>query len=172
MKRLHIIGRKNSGKTTLVVELVEHLTARGLKVGTIKHTHHSHELDVPGKDSFKHRAAGAAAVGILSPGMTAVFCPTDDATGHKRYDLMAPMFADCDLVLVEGDSSSPATRVEVWRSANGGEAPYAATDTEIASVISDDAVQVAAPVLSRTPIDGLANRLLELANRPPTAEDR
>jgi molybdopterin-guanine dinucleotide biosynthesis protein B len=170
MKRLHIIGRKNSGKTTLVVELVEHLTARGLKVGTIKHTHHSHELDVPGKDSFKHRAAGAAAVGILSPGMTAVFCPTDDATGHKRYDLMAPMFADCDLVLVEGDSTAPATRVEVWRRDNGGEAPYAVDDSEIAAVISDDAVQVDALVLKRTPIDQLSDRLLALASRATTPD--
>lgn len=165
MNRLHIIGRKNSGKTTLVVELIEHLTARGLKVGAIKHTHHRHELDVPGKDSFKHREAGAKAVGILSPGMTAVFCPTDDDSGHKRYDLMAPMFADCDLVIVEGDSTSAATRVEVWRAENGQEAPYAAEDHTIAAVISDDAVSVDVSVLKRTPIKQLAEGLLELAHR-------
>jgi molybdopterin-guanine dinucleotide biosynthesis protein MobB len=164
LKRLHVIGRKNSGKTTLVVELVEHLTSRGLRVGTIKHTHHHHELDVPGKDSFKHRQAGAAVVGILSPGMTAVFRPTDDATGHKRYDLLAPMFADCDLVLVEGDSTAPATRVEVWRAVNA-EPPYAAQDPSIAVVISNDDVRVDVPVWRRTPIDELAERCLQLARR-------
>lgn len=166
MNRLHIIGKKNSGKTTLIVDLVEHLTRQGLKVGTIKHTHHQHELDVPGKDSFKHRQAGAAAVGILSPGMTAVFCPTDDATGHKRYDLMAPMFADCDLVLVEGDSTAPATRVEVWRSATGT-APYAADDSAIAAVISDDVPEIDLPILPRTPIEQLASRLLDVARLAP-----
>ena len=61
-----MIGRKNSGKTTLVSELVTEFTARGYRVGTIKHTHHQHELDVPGKDSYRHREAGAAIVGIIS----------------------------------------------------------------------------------------------------------
>ena len=60
MKRVHILGRKNHGKTTLVVELVEYLTARGMHVGTIKHTHHAHELDTPGKDSHRHGEAGAS----------------------------------------------------------------------------------------------------------------
>ena len=78
MKRIHIVGRKNSGKTTLVADLVAHLTANGHRVGTIKHTHHQHELDTPGKDSHRHREAGAAVVGILCPGMTAVFRPAPD----------------------------------------------------------------------------------------------
>ncbi len=78
--RLHIIGRKNAGKTTLVVELIERLTGRGLVVGSIKHTHHRHELDVPGKDSYRHREAGAAPVAIVSPGMTAVFRPNRPAS--------------------------------------------------------------------------------------------
>ncbi|MCA9266810.1 MAG: molybdopterin-guanine dinucleotide biosynthesis protein B, partial [Planctomycetales bacterium] len=69
MKRLHLIGRKNHGKTRLIVDLVEELTSRGLRVGTIKHTHHRHELDTPGKDSYQHRTAGAAVVGILSRSM-------------------------------------------------------------------------------------------------------
>ena len=65
MRRIHVVGRKNSGKTTLVVELVRHFTAAGLRVGTVKHTSHSHELDTPGKDSYQHRHAGAAVVGIF-----------------------------------------------------------------------------------------------------------
>ncbi len=162
LRRLHIIGRKNSGKTTLVVDLVRHLTTQGYRVGTIKHTHHRHELDVPGKDSFQHRQAGAAAVGILSPGMSAIFCPSDTATGHQRYDLMAPMFADCDLVLVEGDSATAALRVEIWRSACG-ELPYAASDETIAAVISDDTVAVQTKSLRRNPIEPLATELLQLA---------
>jgi len=69
---IHIVGRKNAGKTTLVCDLIAALTQQGLRVATVKHTHHQHELDVPGKDSWRHREAGAAAVGILSPGMVAM----------------------------------------------------------------------------------------------------
>ena len=82
MRRIHIIGRKNSGKTSLVVRLVEYYRTAGYRVGTIKHTHHHHELDTPGKDSFRHRQAGASAVGILAPTMNAVFWP--QANGVKR----------------------------------------------------------------------------------------
>ena len=117
MKRMHIIGRKNQGKTQLVVELVEELASRGLCVGTIKHTHHRHELDVPGKDSHRHRIAGAAVVGVLSRNMTAVFVPCQK--GQDRYSIPAANFAYCDLVLVEGDSQTAATKIEVWRATWG-----------------------------------------------------
>jgi len=83
LNRLHVIGRKNSGKTTLVVQLVHELRERGYHVATIKHTHHDHELDTPGKDSFRHRQAGSVAVGILSPKMNAVFWPQPDAAATQ-----------------------------------------------------------------------------------------
>lgn len=168
MKRLHVIGKKNCGKTTLVVDLVTYWTNQGLRVGTIKHTHHQHELDVPGKDSFRHRQAGAASVGILSPGMIAVFHPVVDASGHKHYDRLAPMFADCDLVLVEGDSAAAATRVEVWRAAAAAE-PYALADEGIRTVISDDEVPGGLSVIRRTPLDELAAALLRLVDLDPTS---
>ena len=102
MKRIHIIGGKNHGKTTLIVELVQELSARGVRVGTIKHTHHEHELDLPGKDSYRHREAGAAVAGILSQSMNAVFWPpqtTDNSTSDSRYAVFEQIFADCDVVL-------------------------------------------------------------------------
>ena len=106
MKRLHIVGGKNHGKTTLIVELVQELSSRGLSVGTIKHTHHHHELDVPGKDSYRHRMAGACAVGILSPAMSAVFLPVDQAASDEedRYAALARIFQECRLVLVLSES--------------------------------------------------------------------
>ncbi|MEJ7592594.1 MAG: molybdopterin-guanine dinucleotide biosynthesis protein B [Planctomycetaceae bacterium] len=138
-RRIHIVGRKNSGKTTLVCELVREFTARGLKIATVKHTHHHHELDTPGKDSYKHREAGAAAVGILSPHMTALFIPTErEQRGDSRYAQFEVQFSDCDLILVEGDLQALAPRIEVWRSATS-ESPYAANDSAIAAVVSDDA---------------------------------
>jgi molybdopterin-guanine dinucleotide biosynthesis adapter protein len=136
MKRLHIIGRKNHGKTTLVVELVKEFSRLGLEVGTIKHTHHQHELDVLGKDSYRHRTAGAAAVGILSPAMNAIFIPADGEVGKDRYAIFAPLFAHCDLVLVEGDSTTVAPKLEVWRKEAGGK-PIALSDASVLAVVTD-----------------------------------
>ncbi len=160
--RIHIIGRKNSGKTTLIVDLIAELSGRGLRVGTIKHTHHHHELDVPGKDSFRHRQAGATPVAILSPGMTAVFRPNVSGRAADGYDWIAPAFGDCDLVLVEGDSQAAAVKVEVWRSVCDT-APMAADDPAIAAVISDDAPTVRQDVWPRAGIAALADRMWNLA---------
>jgi molybdopterin-guanine dinucleotide biosynthesis protein B len=163
MHRVHIVGRKNSGKTTLVVELVTHLVSRGLRIGTIKHTHHRHELDTPGKDSFRHREAGAAAVGILSPGMSAVFLPANSTEGdERRYREMAGMFGDCDLVVVEGDLMTEAPKIEVWRAALGVP-PYATEHHSIRAVVSDDVVNLSVPVWPRSDLAMVADRVLEIA---------
>lgn len=162
MRRLHVIGRKNCGKTTLIVELIQELSSRGLRVGSVKHTHHHHELDTPGKDSFRHREAGAAAVGILSPGMDAAFRPrSNEDTEADRYAAFEALFADCDVILVEGDSSTTASRVEVWRQA-AAERPISASDDSILAVITDDPVDLSTPVWPRKDIAALAVRVLEL----------
>lgn len=163
MKRVHILGRKNSGKTTLIVELVEHFVGRGVRVGTIKHTHHRHELDTPGKDSHRHRSAGAAVVGIVSPGMDAVFVPkTASGASPANYARFEAIFSDCALVLVEGDLQADAPKVEVWRAAAESE-PIAAADPKIVAVISDDPVPLSATIWPRTDIAAIAERLLQLA---------
>ena len=161
--RVHIVGRKNSGKTTLVCELVREFTSRGIRVATVKHTHHHHELDTPGKDSHLHREAGAAAVGILSPQMTAMFIPSDrELRGERRYEQFESLFADCSLILVEGDLSSAAPRIEVWRSVVSEE-PYAATDSAIRAVVSDDAVGgLSCPVWPRNSVRNIADQILDL----------
>jgi molybdopterin-guanine dinucleotide biosynthesis adapter protein len=162
MRRIHIIGRKNSGKTTLVVELVQELTSRGLKIATVKHTHHHHELDTPGKDSFRHREAGAAAVGILAPAMNAVFWPAPPTQPEcDRYDQFDPLLADCDLVLVEGHSQVEGIKVEVWRSVTASP-PYAAEDLSIRAVVSDDSVPCPVDIWPRSGIAELADRILQL----------
>ena len=160
MNRIHIVGRKNSGKTTLVVDLVRALGRQGLRVGTVKHTHHQHQLDTPGKDSFRHGEAGAAVVGILTPGVDAVFRrakATADET-VDRYVRMAPLFSECDVVLVEGDSRTDAPKIEVWRN-EVGEPPLAATDDEILAIITDDSVPVERPVWPRADVDVIATRV-------------
>lgn len=162
MNRLHIVGGKNHGKTTLIVELVRELTSRGIVVGTIKHTHHHHELDVPGKDSFEHRQAGAAAVGILSPSMLGLFIPLGpaEAAGEGRYTVFSPMFQSCQVVLVEGDSQTRSPKIEVWRSALGTP-PLAAQDPAILAVVTDDAPTTAVSILPRSDVARLSEWILQ-----------
>ncbi len=167
MKRIHVIGRKNNGKTTLVVELVERLCALGYRVGTIKHTHHRHELDVPGKDSYRHREAGAVAVGILSPGMNAVFWPTPatppqgEAPPADKYSIFESLFAELDLVLVEGDSRTDALKIEVWRS-ELADVPLATSDPSIYAVVSDSPCSAVERLWPRSNLAALATRIVEL----------
>lgn len=160
MQRLHIIGGKNHGKTTLVVELVEEFTRRGIRVGTIKHTHHQHELDVPGKDSYRHRMAGASTVGILSPSITAIFLPAEgDGHGHDRYSVFESAFVRCLLVLVEGDSQTRAPKIEVWRK-ELETPPLASGDKSILAVVTDDPLSISTDVLRRSDIANMANWIL------------
>jgi molybdopterin-guanine dinucleotide biosynthesis protein B len=161
--RLHIIGRKNHGKTTLVVDLVRLLAARGLRVGTIKHTHHHHELDTPGKDSHQHRMAGAVAVGILSPDLNAVFWPPtvkrDLDACDERYTAFAPLFRECHLVLVEGDTQTQGRKIEVWRASVGSD-PMSLADRQIAAVVSDDLCPVPRPRFPRNDLSRLVAWIL------------
>ena len=163
MKRVHIVGGKNHGKTTLLTELVQELTRQGLRVGTIKHTHHQHELDAPGKDSHRHREAGAAVVGILSRAMNAVFWPPTEA-GEDRYEGFASMFDDCDLVLVEGDLQTDQPKVEVWRESQGSR-PYAERYPSIEAVVSHDMPEgLDVPILDRADIAGVAEKMKAIAD--------
>lgn len=164
MKRIHIVGRKNSGKTTLIVDLVTELTRQGYRVGTIKHTHHDHELDAPGKDSHRHREAGSAAVGILTRGMNAIFWPVPNTKPNPtgKYEQFDAMMQDCDIVLVEGDSRSDAPKVEVYRAnPDDGETrnPIATSDPSILAVVTDDAPEVNQPIWPRDDLNSLVDQL-------------
>lgn len=162
MKRVHIIGGKNHGKTTLVCDLVAEFRARGLQVGTIKHTHHHHELDTPGKDSHGHREAGAEAVGILSRSMSAVFWPHHSSNDSEdRYRSFEPIMAGCDLVLVEGDTQTRAPKLEVWR-ASAETDPLSKTLPGVRAIVTDDPVEDIGPVLSRADVPKIADLLLSV----------
>lgn len=168
MKRIHIIGRKNSGKTTLVENLVSRLIGRGFRVGTIKHTHHGHELDAPGKDSHRHRKAGASVVGILSRDMSAVFQPVEVLADHDdRYEKIAPLYTTCDMVIVEGNSMTTEIKLEVWR-AEVQEEPMAAQDSTIHAVITDDTPPLVIECWPRQDVGQIADRVIDLLKISPS----
>ena len=102
MRVISVVGWKNNGKTTLVVRLIEHLTERGLRVSTVKHAHHSVDLDQPGKDTWRHRQAGAGEV-ILATGRRWILMhELRDEPEPPLMPLLAKL-APADLVIVEGD---------------------------------------------------------------------
>ena len=161
MKKIHIVGRKNNGKTTLLEELTQELSTRGLKVGTIKHTGHVHEVDAEGKDSWRHRKAGGNPAGFVTAGGVGVFFERSEES--SPYDLLEPVYQGCDIVLVEGDRDGEGLKIEVWRKENG-DAPLAAEGIKVAALVTDDEISIDLPVWPRSNIKSIADRVLELAN--------
>ena len=113
-----LTGWSGSGKTTLMAKLIPELRALGLTVSTIKHAHKGFDIDRPGKDSYKHREAGAAEVLVASPQRWALLHEVRDAEEPALEDLLARL-APVDLVLVEGFKRDRHPKIEVWRRAVG-----------------------------------------------------
>jgi len=112
---LSIVGRSNSGKTTLLEKLIAALAHRGLRVGTIKHSHHQPEMDTPGKDSWRHKQAGAVASLLVGPERMLMVQNVEEDLNPRL--LAERYFADFDLLLVEGYASLPGDKIEVMRAA-------------------------------------------------------
>jgi len=112
---LAIVGYSNSGKTTLMVQLIAILSAKGLRIATIKHSHHQPEMDAPGKDSWRHKQAGSVASMLVGP--ERMLMVADIKAPVSPQDLAAAFFSDADLVLVEGYASMPCPKIEVVRAA-------------------------------------------------------
>lgn len=113
-----ITGRSGAGKTTVMVRLLETLTARGLRVSSIKHAHHGFDIDRPGKDSHRHREAGAREVLVASDTRWALLHEQKDAAPPSLSDLIARM-APADLILVEGFRTALPVAIEIYRPALG-----------------------------------------------------
>lgn len=160
MQLIHIIGRKNNGKTTLIVELVQELKRRGVKVATLKHSGHDHELDTPGKDSYRHHAAGGDPAVVMTRNKMAVYIGREP--GDDSLALLAPLFAGSDLVLVEGYVDGPGVKIEVWRDEVGTEPLFRERD-DIVAVVTNDVVETDLPVWSRKDIATLAGHVARLA---------
>jgi molybdopterin-guanine dinucleotide biosynthesis protein MobB len=155
-----IVGWKDNGKTTLVERLVAHLVARGLKVSTIKHTHHATDLDRPGKDTWRHRAAGATEVVLASSARYAILHELRHEPEPELDGLLARM-APADLVIVEGFKRFPHPKIEVHRAARGTPL-IARDDPTVIAVASDEPLAgLAVPVLDLDDIPAIARLIGE-----------
>lgn len=135
MQTLGIVGWSGSGKTTLIERLLPHLGRYGMRVSVIKQSHHAIETDQPGKDSWRHRQAGAHEV-LLSTPYRWVLTHELRAEPQPGLDELLARLAPCDLVLVEGYKLAAHPKLEVWRSALGKPCLYP-DDRHILAVASD-----------------------------------
>lgn len=137
MKLFGIAGYSGAGKTTLIENLLPHLTASGLRVSVLKHAHHGFDIDRPGKDSFRHRQAGATEVLLASSARWVLMSELHDAPEPSLAEYVA-RFSPCDLVLVEGLKHEAIPMLEVYRPANG-KPPLWPDHPHIVAVASDEA---------------------------------
>ncbi|MDR2154862.1 MAG: molybdopterin-guanine dinucleotide biosynthesis protein B [Burkholderiaceae bacterium] len=136
MKVIAITGYSGAGKTQLIEQLIPALKARGLRVSTVKHAHHRFDIDHPGKDTFRHRTAGAAEVLIASRHRLALVREFEHATELSAQDLLAELSGDADWVLLEGFRGGDLPKLEVWRAACGQPAHYG-DDPLVVAVVTD-----------------------------------
>lgn len=167
MKVFGIAGYSGSGKTTLLEKLIPALTGRGLKVSVIKHAHHGFDIDRPGKDSYRHREAGAAEVLLSCHDRWALMRERRDEGEVTLNELLARL-APCDLVLIEGFKQEPVPKLEVYRPENG-KPPLFAERSDIVAIASDSPLDTDLPILPLNDIGAIADfvmNTLELQERP------
>jgi molybdopterin-guanine dinucleotide biosynthesis protein B len=166
MRIIGIAGWSGAGKTTLLAKLIPRLTARGVRVSTVKHAHHAFDVDQPGKDSHTHRMAGATEVLVSSVNRWALVHELRGAAEPKLSDLLGKL-APVDLVIVEGFKHGAHPKLEIYRSAVG-KPPLHTDDPHIVAVASDAPVPSArVPVVALDDVDAIAD--LMLAHAAPIA---
>ena len=158
MKIFGIVGWKNSGKTGLVERLVTEISARGFTVSTIKHAHHEFDVDQPGRDSYRHREAGARQVMLASAQRWALMSELKGAPEPELPDLVARM-DPVDLVLVEGFKRTGHIKLECSRAVTE-KGLLADTDPSICALASDTEVSLDLPRLDLDDTVAIADFIL------------
>ena len=155
MKIFGVTGWKNSGKTGLMERLITEFTARGLSVSSIKHAHHSFDIDYPGRDSYRHRDAGARQVLLASRNRWALMHELRDEDEPSLGDLLKQL-SPVDLVLIEGYKRDRHPKIEAHRKETG-QPLIAPEDQTIVAVASDTSVAIDRPVLDLNDTAAIAN---------------
>jgi molybdopterin-guanine dinucleotide biosynthesis protein B len=138
LKALGLVGWSDAGKTTLLTALIPVFLARGLRISTIKHAHHALDLDQPGKDSYRHRHAGAEETMVATAARFTLFSEHRAAPEPDLGALMARL-APVDLVLVEGFKSHDFPKIEIYRASLGK--PPLWPQIDVMAVASDQTVE-------------------------------
>jgi len=158
MKTFGFAGWSGSGKTTLIEKLIPLFVKRGLRVSLIKHAHHSFDVDHPGKDSYRHRHAGAAEV-LVTSSRRWVLMHELGGGEEPPFEEQIRHLSPCDLLIVEGFKYAPIPKLEVWRSVTG-EPMLHPNDPHIVAVASDEEVEAKVPLLDLNAHQAIADFIL------------
>ncbi|WP_029524970.1 molybdopterin-guanine dinucleotide biosynthesis protein B [Polaromonas glacialis] len=168
MKVIGFAGYSGSGKTTLVEKLIPALRLRGLRVSVVKHAHHKFDIDHPGKDTFRHREAGAFEVVVASQNRLALMREFEQPAELTVHHLIAELYEGVDWVLVEGFKHSDLLKIEVWRAASGKPTRYL-EDHYVVAIATDSPGQLPVatlrPVLDLNDADAVADFLMNNQDR-------
>jgi molybdopterin-guanine dinucleotide biosynthesis protein B len=145
MKVFGFAGWSGSGKTTLIEKLIPRFAGAGFRVSLIKHAHHTFDVDQPGKDSYRHRHAGAAEVLVTSSRRWVLMHELRGAA-EPSFEAQLARLSPCDLVIVEGFKHAPISKLEVWRRVTG-EPLLHPNDPHIVAIASDAPVETRLPLL-------------------------
>jgi molybdopterin-guanine dinucleotide biosynthesis protein B len=152
------VGRSNTGKTTVIERLIPILVGKGLKVAVIKHHPHDFEIDIPGKDTYRYKQAGATMSILASPGKVAVV--EDTGTELTLEEIITRYIHDVDLLIVEGFKREEIPKIEVFQRKEGADMPVCAEDKNLIAVITDESIDTLLPVFSRDDVGGVAEFIL------------
>src|SRR5438477_7988566 len=162
MKVVGFSGYSGSGKTTLVEQLIARLKLAGQRVSVVKHAHHAFDIDYEGKDSWRHRQAGAFEVLVASDRRLAKIREYEVQADPTVHQLLAELY-ECDWVLVEGFKHADLLKIEVWRADAGKPAQYP-NDPFVVAICTDDAKRLpqptGLPILDLNDPDAVAHFLL------------
>ena len=155
MKVFGVAGFSGSGKTTLIEQLIPRLIFRGLKVSVIKHAHHGFDIDRPGKDSYRHREAGATEVLLSCNERWALMHERRDE-GEISLDELLSRLAPCDLVLIEGFKQEPLPKLEIYRPESGKPRLFPER-SDIVALATDADIETTLPKLSLNDVSAIAD---------------
>ncbi len=162
---LCFVGRSNSGKTTLIERLIPELVQAGYRVATVKHAGHGFDLDTEGKDSWRHKRAGASTVVVLSKGSLAMFSdvPDDIKVEQIRDQYLGPKI---DLIIAEGWKSDGYPKIVVVRD-QLGEVPV--SPEGLLAIVSNKPLEVSIPTFDPDDIKGLSELIVRQFPKRPQA---
>lgn len=150
---LSIVGYANSGKTTVLTEIISELKSRNIRVATIKHHRGDFDIDYPGKDTFRHMESGACTTILSSPKKFAVVSKVER---EKTLDELIEFIEDVDIIITEGFKTEDKPKIEVYRKVLD-KPRISGIEDELLAVISDDEITEQIPVFSFSGIKEIAN---------------
>ena len=152
-KIITIVGKSNSGKTTLLEKLISQLTQRGYRIGSVKHAHDGFEMDKEGKDSWRHRKAGASATLVITESKIALV--KDDPSDY--IEKMNVNLSDMDIIIAEGFKNQALPKIEVFRTESVHKRPLCMADENLIAFVTDSGYEPDVPVFGLEEISAIAD---------------